>query len=508
MAYLLGIDLGTSSVKCLLFNEKGEALASAQQEYQFDVPREGWAEQDPEVWWKASSNCIQSCMEQAGHPEKIDGVGFSGQMHGLVLLDEAKKPVRPAIIWCDQRSISQVESIRQNIGLEKLGEWTGNQIATGFQTASLLWVKENEAEIYERTRYCVLPKDYIRCKLTGEIGTDLTDAAGTLAFDVKEGIWSKQLLKTLAIREDIYPEVHFPFEEAGAVTQSASAETQLPAGTLVVYGGGDQAMQAVGNGAVHPGQVSLTIGTGAQVFAPLPSPLYDAQLRAHTFNNVLPESWYFLGASLCGGLSLRWLRDNVLDTNISYAEMSERVKRIVPGSEGLVFLPYLSGERTPHMDPYARGMFFGLTLNHNRDHMMRAIMEGVVFSLKDCFSVLGELGQKASVLIASGGGARSEPWLQMQADIFNCEVYVSEMKEQACLGAAIMAGIGAGVYQDVAEACREVVRWSERPCSPEKNRVALYQEYYQEFKTLYQQNHDNMKRFAKLSERSVELLKD
>lgn len=502
MGYLLGIDLGTSSVKSVLMSDEGSIKAIGQNEYTFDIPCEGWAEQDPEVWWNATVATIQAVLAKADiKASEIRGIGFSGQMHGMVLLDRSGRPLRKAIIWCDQRSVNQVEHIKQVIGNVRLGEIAHNQIATGFQTASLLWVKENEPSIYEQIDKVILPKDYIRYQLTGELATDVTDASSTLALDVRAAKWSDEIIQALGLRRDIYPHIYLPYAIAGKITEQAAAATGLKAGTAVVYGGADQVMQAIGNGIIAPGQASVTIGTGAQVFAPLAEPIYDSQLRSHTFNNYDENSWYFMGATLCGGLSLRWLRDKVLE-GISYEEMSQRVAKIPQGSEGLIYLPYMSGERTPHMDPYARGMLFGLTLNHTRDHIMRAMMEGVVFSLKDCLGILQTLGGDCDSIIASGGGARSTPWLQMQADIFNKPIYTSNMVEQAGVGAAITAGCGTGVYTSFKQACDRVIQWNDKPYLPHQEHAKRYEEYYQLFQSLYVSNKGDMKRCTQLSNRA------
>lgn len=499
MKYLLGIDLGTSSVKSLLLSEKGDVKGISQQEYTFDIPQEGWAEQNPDTWWDATVSTIRGVLkESAIDPAQIEGIGFSGQMHGMVILGEDEKPLRNAIIWNDQRSIKQVKQIEQIIKANNFQDVTFNQIATGFQTASLLWVKENEPDLYEKIHKVILPKDYIRYRLTGTLSTDVTDAASTLALNVKTGQWSEEIITKLGLNMEIYPTIHLPDELAGTITAQAEAITGLKKDTKVVHGGADQVMQAVGNGIISEGQMSATIGTGGQIFAPLSEPVYDSELRSHTFSNFKSDSWYFLGATLSAGLSLKWLRDNVLD-GMSYAEMSKQVQAIPPGSEGLIFLPYMGGERTPHMDPYARGMLFGLTLKHTKVHIMRAIMEGVVFSLKDCLSILQDLGKDCDQVIASGGGARSEPWLQIQADILNKPIYISQMKEQAAVGAAIMAGCGTGIFTDVNEASETVIKWEETPYLPDPDNVKKYEEYYNVFKELYVSNKENMKVCAELS---------
>lgn len=490
MSYLMGIDLGTSSVKTLIIDLEGTIKGIGQEDYRFDIPCEGYAEQHPETWWKATVNTIREALRMSGIPAgEIKCIGFSGQMHGMVLIDKNLNVVRPAIIWCDQRSKQQVEEIYEKVGRDELGRITLNPVATGFQTPSLLWVKQNEPENYANTFKVLLPKDYIRLKLTGEIGTDITDASSTLAFETGEGKWSEELLRILGLDVEKYPLCKMPFEIAGTVTQEAARETDLKPGTKVVFGGGDQPMQAVGNGIVSPGTVSSTIGTGSIIFTPSDKPLYDKQLRMHTFSNAVPKMWSIMGATLCGGLSLRWLKDNIIRSK-DYKSIDANAEIIPAGSEGLLFLPYLGGERTPHMDPYARGIFFGMTYKHTHGHMARAVMEGVAFALRDSLEIFRNLGIKTNKVIASGGGAKSPLWLQIQADIFNQEVYTTKMTEQACTGAAIMAGVGSGCYSTVQEACGQIVKHNSEPVVPDHNNAKIYDYYFDIYKELYERNKD------------------
>ena len=500
MAYLLGIDLGTSSVKSVLMDETGNLKAIGQKEYDFDIPHEGWAEQAPDDWWKATVLSIKDALENSCvNPKEIAGIGFSGQMHGLVPLDSNHCPVRKAIIWCDQRSKEQVDEINEKVGKKNLGSIAHSPIATGFQTASLLWMKENEPDLYAKISKVVLPKDYIRFKLTGEIATDITDAASTLALDCNTGKWSLKILDILGLSHEIYPAIFRSDELAGKITKEAALKTGLAEGTSVVYGGADQVMQALGNGIIEPGIVSMTIGTGGQVLTPLRSSVYDSELRSHTFNFILPDTWYFMGAALSSGLSLKWLR-SMADSDQTYADIDRKVEKVPVGSEGLVYLPYLSGERTPHMDAEARGMFFGLTLNHNCHHLMRSVMEGVVFSLRECLEILSnDMHQECKRIVASGGGSKSSVWLQMQADICNKEIYTSRMTEQAGVGAAIVAGIGVGLYKNYEEAFEKVVRWNDIPIVPIKKNVLIYDQYFEIYKQLYTRNKDLMKRCGELS---------
>ena len=496
MAYLMGIDLGTSSVKTIIIDIDSNVKAMAQEEYSIEIPYEGYAEQRPEIWWKATVNTIKEALAKSGiKSSEIKGIGLSGQMHGMVLIDKNLKVIRPAIIWCDQRSKSEVDAIYKKIGRDKLGRLTLNPVATGFQISSLLWVKYNEYQNYNNTYKVLLPKDYIRLRLTNEIGTDITDASSTLAFDTSNRKWSEYIIKALELDIDKYPGCYNPFDLAGVVTREASQETGLACGTPVVFGGGDQPMQAVGNGVIYPGIVSSTIGTGGQVFTVIDKPLYDDELRTHTFCNAIPGTWNIMGASLCSGLSLRWLRDNILN-GLDYHIIDEMASNILPGSEGLIFLPYLTGERTPHMDPYAKGIFFGLSLKHTNAHMIRAVLEGVTFSLRDSLEIFKQMGIKMDRLVASGGGARSSLWLQIQADVFGVEVYRSKATEHACMGAAIMAGVGTGVYASVQEACEHIVKYHQEPVLPNSKNMEIYNYYYGIYKEIYPRNKDLFKRIG------------
>jgi xylulokinase len=498
MAYLLGIDLGTSSIKALLIDSAGKEIALAQQGYSIHIPHEGYAEQSPEVWWKAAVKVISEVLAISRiRSRDIKCIGLSGQMHGMVLLDKNNNLIRPAIIWCDQRSKTQVEEVYEKIGKEQLGMLTLNSLATGFQTASLLWIKKNEPENYKNIYKVILPKDYIRLKLTGEIATDITDASSTLAFDTTNHKWCKKIINILDLDIENYPKTGHPTDIAGIVTTEASRETGLLAGTPVALGGGDQPMQAVGNGIVNPGTVSVTIGTGGQVFTPINEPAYDPLLRTHTFCNAVPGSWNIMGATLSAGLSLNWLNENVINAK-NFSELSKEAERVPICCEGLLYLPYLTGERTPHMDPFARGSFFGLTLKHNRSHLVRAVMEGVTFSLRNSIDIFEALNITMDKIIASGGGAKSRLWLQIQADIFNKEVYTTNTSEQAALGAAITAGVGINLYPSIQEACQNIVQLSEAVVCPIDENVKVYKYYYDIFNELY---NINKPIFPKLSSR-------
>lgn len=491
----MGIDLGTSSVKVIIMNEYGVIESTAQTSYGISIPEKGFAEQDPEVWWSATVKTIQLALKEASiQSNEIKGIGYSGQMHGMVLIDKNGNVIRPAIIWSDQRTINEVDEINSSLGKDYVGKVTLNPLSTGFQTPSLLWVKKYEPTSYKKINKVLLPKDYIRFRMTGENGTDVTDASATLAFDTKNRVWSKELILKLGLNPDIYPIVKNPSDIAGEVTLKAAEETGLHKGTLVVYGGGDQPMQSIGNGIVKPGQISLTIGTGGIVYSVTAEPKYDYKLRTNTFCNAVQGTWNIMGANLAAGLSLSWLNRNILST-LSYKELNELAASISPGSEGLIFLPYLIGERTPHMDASARGTFLGLTLKHTKANLVRSVMEGVVFAFRDSIEIFKGLDIKMDKFIASGGGARSDIWLNIQANILNQEIYKVNQPEQACVGAAIVAGVGVGLYDSIEEACTNIIKIKEDPIQPDPQIVDLYNETYPLYKEIYQQN---METFRKL----------
>jgi xylulokinase len=490
MSFLIGIDLGTSSVKAILIDLDGSVISQAQKNYSIDVPKTGFAEQSPKVWWTSTVSVLRELLIRGNiAPSLISGIGLSGQMHGLVLVDHRGEVIRPAIIWSDQRSKLQIEKINQTIKQENAIDKMLNSVSTGFLLSSLLWIKENEPESYERADKILLPKDYIRFKLTGEIGVESTDASSTLAFNVSERKWAAFLINKLGIKEELFPAVFEPYNIAGEVATLASKETGLKKGTPVVFGGGDQFMQAIGNGIVSPGIVSSNIGTGGQIAVMVEQPLYDQQLRTNTFCHIRPNTWNIQGSSLNSGLSLDWLKTNILKEN-DFQALTKNAQKVEPGSEGLIFLPYLTGERTPHLNPNAKGIFFGLTLNHRNDHLVRAVMEGAIYSLRDSLEIIESLGILTDKVIASGGGAKSKLWLQIQADIFNKPVYTTETSEEASMGAAIIAGVGVGLYSSVEEACEKLISIRSEVFEPIKQNVSVYIERYQLFKELYKRNMD------------------
>ena len=496
MDYLLGIDIGTSGTKGVLMDREGKIYARAGREYSIDIPQPGWAEQNPKMWWEATIQVIREIIKESKvNPKQVRGIGLSGQMHGTVFLDKNLQPFRPAIIWADQRSSSQCEFIYQKIGKERLAELTGNPIATGFMGSTLLWMKENQPEEFNQIYKVILAKDYIRYKLTGNLGAEVTDASSSLLLDIKRRCWSEELLDILGLPFKILPErVHESQEVAGYLLAEVARYSGLLEGIPVVYGGGDQSMQAVGNGVIKPRILSSTIGTGGQLFITLDKFTYDPKLRIHTFCHALPDTYHLQGAILSAGLSLKWLRENILHTSDSYPIFDEEVDKIKVGSEGIIFLPYLLGERSPYMNPEAKGVFFGLSLKHHRAHLVRAVMEGVVFALRDCLEVFKELGIKIEQVIASGGGAKSRVWRQIQADILNEEISMTQSIEPAAMGAAILAGIGVGIYKDVEDGCRKVVKLKEEKTRPIPENVDIYNKQFEIYKSLYQDLKEDFKR--------------
>lgn len=494
MALLVGIDLGTSSLKVIVMNEYGIIVTDRSKEYVIETPKATFSEQNPVTWWDAAVYCLRATSKAIGSQvNDICAIGLSGQMHGLVILDKNMKLLKPAIIHCDRRSELQINKIYELIGKDELTAITGNELFPGFLLASLIWVKENEPQIFNRIHKLMLPKDYLRYRLTGLVATESTDASGTLAFDIYKKKWADKIIDKLDIPKSIFPEVFNSFEVAGTLTEDAAMICGLKKGTPVVYGGADQPMQALGNGVISQGQVTATIGTSGQLFSPVLSPLKDPKLRVHTFCNAVPNTWYTLGAMMSAGLSLTWLNKNVLEDK----ELSVIVKyagEIPVGSEGLIFLPYLIGERTPHLNSKAKSMFFGITINHTKNHMIRAVMEGVVFGLRDSLEILKEIGINIDHIIASGGGAISQLWLQMLADIFGMEITRTNIREQAAVGAAIAAGIGCEVYLDVIAAC-ETLKSNERfedsklqKVIPITRNVEIYNKTYETYKKLYKNN--------------------
>lgn len=489
---MLGIDLGTSSVKAMLLDSEKGVLAVSAENYSVEIPCSGYAQQRPEMWWEALCKVLRSLQEkQRNAYGEISGISFSGQMHGLVMVDKQGEVIDQAIIWMDQRSEREIQEIEEKVSREEMGEIFHNRVFPGFAFPSLLWVKNHRPESFARIHKILLPKDYLRFRMTGEIGTDASDASSACLCHEKKRDWAWEIIKRMGFPEEIFPKVHEAVELAGGITRSCALETGLREEIPVAYGCGDQPAQSVGNGAVTPGSVICNIGTGGQISVYSPKDFYDPELRLHTFCHGIHQAYTIFGASLCSGMSLRWLKENILQEE-SFAALSELAASAKPGSGGILYLPYLSGERTPHMNAKATGMFFGLKLEHDRKEIVRAVMEGVTFSLRDSLELIQGLGIRGESVISSGGGASSPVWLQMQADIFGKEVRVSQVKEQACLGACILAGMSTGTFRDVKEACGRWVTFRPEVYEPNEKNRELYGEQYGKFKELYQRNWDLM----------------
>ena len=494
MAYLLGVDIGTSGTKTVLFDEAGNTVASALEEYPLYQPNIGWAEQDPEDWWQATAASIRKVLVKSGvKATDISGVGLSGQMHGLVLLDGENKVLRRSIIWCDQRSTAECEQITSLIGAERLIEITANPALTGFTASKIMWVKNNEPDVFAKVKKILLPKDYVRFRLTGEFATEVSDASGMQLMDIAGRCWSPEVLGKLGIERSQLADLYESQEVSGKVHKSASSETGLAEGTPVVGGGGDQAAGAVGNGIVKPGVVSSTIGTSGVVFAYLDKISIDPKGRVHTFCHAVPNTWHVMGVTQGAGLSLKWFRDNFCKEEIRTAElmevdpyvlMDQEAEKVSPGSNGLLYLPYLMGERTPHLDAYAKGVFFGLSAKHDKRDMIRAIMEGVTYSLRDCLEIIAGMGVNVSEVRASGGGGKSKLWKQMQADVFGNPITTINSGEGPALGVALLAGVGTGVYKSVAEAC-DIAIQVKNVQQPDMDLFGKYSKFYSMYGQLY-----------------------
>lgn len=494
MSYLIGIDIGTSGTKTVLFDEKGDTVSSCTLGYEMAQPKMGWAEQNPDDWWNATYKGIYSVMAQSNiNKNDVKGIGLSGQMHGAVLLDKNGDVLRSAIIWCDQRSSRECEQITDIMGRDRLVEIAANPAITGFTAPKVLWVKNNQPHIFDKIAHLLLPKDYIRYKLTGEFATEVSDASGTLLLNIRERNWSKELIEKLGFETAWMPKVYESQFVSGRLTKKAADLTGLNEGTSVVGGGGDQAAGAVGNGIVKEGMVSSTIGTSGVVFAYTDKVTIDPKGRVHTFCHAIPGTWHVMGVTQGAGLSLKWFRDNfgsdekalgAFTGTDPYEYISSEAAKADPGSDGLIFLPYMMGERTPHLDPFAKGVFFGLTAKHGRNEFIRSIMEGVVFSLRDCLEIIKGMNIPVSEVRASGGGARSDLWRQMQSDIFSKDIVTINSKEGPALGAALLAGVGTGVYSSVEQACENAIKKVDA-ISPEYKNMAIYEKNYKLYRELY-----------------------
>lgn len=494
MSYILGIDIGTSGTKTVLFSEDGAAIASATREYPLYNPQNGYAEQDPLDWWKATAEGIKQVIGESGVSScEIKGIGLSGQMHGLVMLDGDNKVIRPSIIWCDQRTADEVVEITDKVGADKLVEITANPAITGFTAAKIMWVKNHEPQNYERCRHILLPKDYIRFMLTGEYATEVSDASGMQLLDIPKRKWSDYVLEKLEIDKKLLPKVYESPEITGKITKQAAELTGLCEGTVVVGGAGDNAAAAVGTGVVEDGKAFTTIGSSGVVFAHTSEIAIDPQGRVHTFCCAVPGAWHVMGVTQSAGLSLKWFRDNLswaeMETALHmrvdpYYLMDKQAEKVPIGANKLLFLPYLNGERTPHLDPNARGVFFGLSPIHKKADMLRAVMEGVAYSLRDCMEIIRDMSINVNDMMACGGGGTSALWRQMLADLYACPVKTTINTEGPALGAALLAAVGAGLYSSVEEACGAVIK-TNLAQNPIQENTIEYNRVYSMYCKLY-----------------------
>lgn len=485
MTLLLGIDISTTGAKALLIDPEGRVVSHATTPLSLSTPRSLWSEQNPKDWWEGIRRSIRQALSAEGvGTDQIVAIGLTGQMHGLVLLDEHGEVLRPAILWNDQRTAEQCDEIRDRIGKERLIQITGNDALTGFTAPKILWVQQHEPEVYARMRQILLPKDYIRYKLTGEYASDRAGGSGTILFDLKTRTWSGEILTALDIPASALPPTYEGSEVTGRISHEAATDTGLLAGTPVVGGGGDQAAQAAGVGAVQPGIIALTLGTSGVVFATTESPLIEPDGRLHAFCHAVPGRWHFMGVMLSAAGSLQWYRDNLVP-DLDFEQLVLEAVDMRPGSEGLFFLPYLSGERTPYPDPLARGAWVGLTVRHERPHLTRAVLEGVSFGIKDSFTLFQEAGlSEIEQVRISGGGARSEIWRQIMADVLNVELVTVNTSEGAAFGAALLAAVGSGLYEDVQDACQSMIQVTGRTV-PDADNAAAYRDYYIIYRDIY-----------------------
>ena len=485
MRTFIGIDSSTTATKALLIDETGAVLGVAATEYGYATPQPLWSEQDPELWWDGTVGSIRAVLAQTGvDPAGVAGIGLTGQMHGLVLLDEHGEVLRPAILWNDQRTGAQCDEIRRRVGRERFIAVTGNDALTGFTAPKIRWVAQNEPEIYARARRVLLPKDYVRYRLTGDYATDRAGGAGTVLFDLAARDWSADIAAALDIPMEWLPPTYEGPAVTGVISAAAAEATGLRAGTPVVGGGGDQAAGAVGVGAVKEGIVSLVLGTSGVVFATVDQPFVEPNGRLHSFCHAVPQRWHLMGVMLSAAGSLRWYRDTIAP-DMSFDELLAPAADVPPGCDGLVFLPYLTGERTPHPDPLARGAFVGLTVRHALPHMSRAVLEGVAFGLRDSFELMQEAGLSSIKQVrVSGGGARSPLWRQILADVLDSELVTVNTTEGAAYGAALLAGVGAGAWPDVDTACDAAITVTGSTL-PQTEAVTTYQRVYDVYRGLY-----------------------
>jgi xylulokinase len=484
MPYLMGLDISTTGAKALIIDETGKVIASQNTPQPISQPKPLWSEQHPQDWWDGIVKSIRAALEYANlKGEQIAAIGLTGQMHGLTMLDAQGEVLRPAILWNDQRTQKQCDEITRRIGFERVIELTGNRVLTGFTAPKIVWVRENEPDVYNRTAHILLPKDYIRYKLTGDYASEVSDSAGTSLFNVAQRTWSDEVVDALEIPHSWLPTIHEGTEQTGAVSVEAAELTGLKAGTPVIGGGGDQAAGAVGMGAVEPRIIGVTVGTSGVVFAPLAQYSYEPEGRLHAFCHAVPGQWHFMGVMLSAAGCLQWYRDT-LAADLPFDKLLAEAANVPAGSEGLFFMPYLTGERTPHPDPLARGGFIGLTSRHTRGHLTRAVLEGVAYGLKDSFTLISNAGSVDDLEVRiSGGGAKSPVWQQIIADVLGAPLVNVNTTEGAAFGAALLAAVGAGVYGDVSSACQNTIDTGESVAPGADAQV--YAEQYAIYQSLY-----------------------
>ncbi len=487
MAFFLGVDVGTGSVKALVVDGRGKAVASASEPLALRTPQPGWAEQDPNAWWKAATRAIQRAVGKGRSARKIDAVGLSGQMHSSVFLDAKNKVIRPALLWCDGRTTAECRDIRERVGEENLRKWVSNPALEGFTLPKILWLRNNEPEAFRRLAKVLLPKDFIRWQLTGALATEFSDAAGTLMLDVANRRWSHDMLNAVELSPDLVPDVGESTAVLGTISAAAAHATGLVAGTPVVGGGADNACGAVGVGAVSPGAVVASWGTSGTVVCPTDAPKVDPGMRAHTFCHAAPNTWYVMGVMLTAGGAFSWYRQHLAPElarkKDADALLNKEAARAPIGSAGLTFLPYLQGERTPHRDAQARGAFVGLSLAHTRAHLTRAVLEGITFGLRDSLEIIASLGAEVNEVMITGGGANAPFVRQLQADVYGKPVVPVDQPEGPALGAALLAAVGVGGFRDLAAAAQTIKR--RPPVAPRPDAHAAYAEPYARFGRLY-----------------------
>lgn len=484
MSFVIGIDTSTTATKAILLDRRGTVVGVGSSSYDYQAPHPLWSEQDPRLWWDATIAAVRQVMREQGvAADEVEAVGLTGQMHGSVLLDDEGEVVRPAILWNDQRTAAECDEIRRLVGPERLIEVTGNDALTGFTAPKLLWVRRHEPDNWAKVRHVLLPKDYVRFRLTDGFAVDVADGSGTILFDLAARTWSPEMLAALDLDPSFLPPTFEGPVVTGGVTKAAAEATGLRAGTPVVAGGGDQTANAVGVGAVSPGVVALSLGTSGVVFATTAGPSIEARGRVHAFCHAVPGRWHMMGVMLSAAGSLRWLREALAPT-LSFDHLVAGAAEVAAGSDGLLFLPYLTGERTPHPDPLARGAFVGLTVRHDLRHLTRAVLEGVAFGLRDGLDLMTKAGVSVpSQIRASGGGTRSQLWRQILADVLEAEIATVSTEEGAAFGAGLLAAVGAGWFATVEAAAAAAV--SVSPGADPSGLAATYREAHNRFRQLY-----------------------